>query len=67
MSELQKSEKLTDSKMSNLDDDENDLINDSQNIDDGEDDENESEEFFFNNHDLIGIEGIILAQKNEIE
>ena len=27
----------------------------------------EEEDDFINNHDLIGVEGIILAQKNEIE
>ena len=29
--------------------------------------EGEEEDDFINNHDLIGVEGIILAQKNEIE
>ena len=33
---------------------------------DGED-MGEEEDDFINNHDLIGVEGIILAQKNEIE
>ena len=38
---------------------------------DGEDEEEEEEEDeesnFINNHDLIGVKGIIAAQKNEIE
>ena len=32
-----------------------------------EENDEESEEDFINNHDLIGVEGIILAQKTEIE
>ena len=32
----------------------------------GEDDQDQDEEFK-NNHDLIGVEGIIAAQKNEID
>lgn len=32
-----------------------------------EDEEEEEEDQLINNHDLIGIEGIIRAQKNEIE
>lgn len=30
-------------------------------------DEEEEDEMYKNNHDLIGVEGIIRAQKNEIE
>lgn len=33
----------------------------------GEEEEDEGEENFINNHDLIGVKGIIAAQKNEIE
>ena len=39
-------------------------------MDENDDDmgeEQEEEDDFINNHDLIGVEGIILAQKNEIE
>lgn len=32
-----------------------------------EKDQEEEEELYKNNHDLIGVEGIIRAQKNEIE
>ena len=32
-----------------------------------EDEEEEGEETFVNNHDLIGVQGIIAAQKTEIE
>ena len=30
-------------------------------------DQQEEEELYLNNHDLIGVDGIIRAQKNEIE
>ena len=33
----------------------------------GEEDEMDQDEEFKNNHDLIGVEGIIAAQKNEID
>ena len=33
----------------------------------GEGEDEESEEVMVNNHDLIGVEGIIRAQKTEIE
>ena len=33
----------------------------------GEEDERDREEEFKNNHDLIGVDGIITAQKNEID
>ena len=33
----------------------------------GEEDEQDQDEEFKNNHDLIGVEGIIAAQKNEID
>ena len=29
--------------------------------------QNEDDDFYKNNHDLIGVEGILRAQKNEIE
>ena len=32
-----------------------------------EEEEEEAEENFINNHDLIGVQGIIAAQKDEIE
>ena len=32
-----------------------------------EEEEDDAEENFINNHDLIGVKGIIAAQKNEIE
>lgn len=35
--------------------------------DEGYGDEQESEDAYLNNHDLIGVDGIIRAQKNEIE
>lgn len=34
---------------------------------DGAEQEEEEEELYKNNHDLIGVDGIIRAQKNEIE
>ena len=34
---------------------------------DGEEEEEEEEDDFLNNHDLIGVQGIIRAQKNEID
>ena len=33
----------------------------------GEEEEEEEEDDFLNNHDLIGVQGIIRAQKNEID
>lgn len=33
----------------------------------GDDQQDEEDETYKNNHDLIGVEGIIRAQKNEIE
>ena len=33
----------------------------------GEEEEEEEEDEFLNNHDLIGVNGIIRAQKNEID
>ena len=38
-----------------------------ENDDDMGEEQEEEEDDFINNHDLIGVEGIILAQKNEIE
>ena len=29
--------------------------------------QNEDDDYYKNNHDLIGVEGIVRAQKNEIE
>ena len=33
----------------------------------GEDGDQQAENLYSNNHDLIGVEGIVRAQKNEIE